>query len=239
MKTGVLGKIIPSISDQYGEDTQLDVMITMNHEVFVDGVPDAEPIGIYFDKNNQVRIVLNVHIDLRLDHSGESIRHIYTTLTVKGKAVPIKLDDNKIEHKFEFIAVEISKMAVYSMNPLKEEKNEAALFHGAGGIQLMSISKKYKGLSHQLSLSGIGDHVTVPLLQDIANCTGLRIPMDLLEINILDKSAVISIFHSAFDTPRKCKTDLLMSILRENIPFWFVEIADLVYILKDNFVIWK
>jgi len=65
MKTGVLGKIIPSISDQYGEDTQLDVMITMNHEVFIDGVPDAEPIGIYFDKNNQVRIVLNVHIDLK------------------------------------------------------------------------------------------------------------------------------------------------------------------------------
>jgi len=67
-------------------------MFTMNHEVFVDGVPDAEPMGIYFDKNNQVRIVLNLHVDLRLDTSGESIRHIYTTLTVKGKAMPIKTD---------------------------------------------------------------------------------------------------------------------------------------------------
>jgi len=34
------------------------------------------------------------------------------------------------------------------MNPLKEEKNEAALFHGAGGIQLMSLSKKFKGMSY-------------------------------------------------------------------------------------------
>jgi len=39
-------------------------------------------------------------------------------------------------------------MAVYSMNPLKEEKNEAALFHGAGGMQLQSLSKKYKGMSY-------------------------------------------------------------------------------------------
>jgi len=45
-------------------------MISMNHELFVDGVPDAEPIGIYFEKNNQIRVVLNFHIDLRLDPSN-------------------------------------------------------------------------------------------------------------------------------------------------------------------------
>ena len=67
-------------------------MFSTSHEEFIDGVPDAEPMGIYFDKNNQVRIVLNLHVDLRLDHSGESIRHIYTSLVVKGKAMPVKID---------------------------------------------------------------------------------------------------------------------------------------------------
>jgi len=108
----------------------------MNHEVFEDGVSGAEPIGIYFEKNNQVRIVINLHVDLRLDDSGQSIRHIYTTLTVKGKAMvhPIKTLEGNLDHKFEFTSAEISKMVVYSMNPLKEEPNEAALFHGAGGL---------------------------------------------------------------------------------------------------------
>ena len=122
-------------------------MFTMNHEVFEDGVPGAEPIGIYFEKNNQVRIVINLHVDLRLDDSGQSIRHIYTTLTFKGKAMihPIKTLEGNLDHKFEFTSAEISKMVVYSMNPLKEEPNEAALFHGAGGLQLQSLSKKHKG----------------------------------------------------------------------------------------------
>jgi len=170
LNTGLLGKIIPSIKDQYGDDTQLDVMFTNNHEVFVDGVPDAEPMGIYFEKNDRVRLVLNLHIDLRLDHSGESIRHIYLTLNVKGKAAvwPIRTSEGKVDHRLEFTSAEISKMVVYSMNPLKEEPNEAALFHGAGGLQLQSLSKKYSGMFWQPTFGDLIDkyaQVTGPVLE--------------------------------------------------------------------------
>ena len=127
-------------------------MLTMNHTVFLDGVPGAEPIGMYFEKNNQVRIVLNMLVDLRLDDSGETIRHIYTTLNIKGKAmVHSRTHEGKLDHRFEFSSAEITKMVVYSMNPLKEEPNEAALFHGAGGLQLQSLSKKHKGKAWQLT----------------------------------------------------------------------------------------
>jgi len=64
------------------------------------------------------------------------------------------------------------------------------------------------------------------------------------ELKINDKQAVISIFTSGPTEDRlaarwECDAESLLKKMRFVVPMLFVELADVAWTMKDNFVIWK
>lgn len=58
--TTMIGKVLPSITDQYGENKKVDVVFSPSHSLFMDGVPKAKPTGMYMDKNGNFKAQINI-----------------------------------------------------------------------------------------------------------------------------------------------------------------------------------
>lgn len=136
LKTDLLGKVMPSIASKYGSGKALDVMLTTNQNVFKEGIPNALPQGITISKKGEVVIRLNLHVDLRLAGTGQSVRHMYLPIEAAFKAPePLKLINPwQVVLNAELIHIGIKGLKVYSLNPPKLEKNEAMLIMGAVGV---------------------------------------------------------------------------------------------------------
>jgi len=88
LTTAILGKVLPTLAAEHGDNKLLDVMMTANHEVIKEGLPGAEISGLYIADDGSLRIVLNMHVDLSLaeDGDGKSVRHLYFSIEAKAKA---------------------------------------------------------------------------------------------------------------------------------------------------------
>lgn len=103
MKTSVIAAVIPTFTEEYGADNNLDVMFSPSHSLFLNGIPNAKMSGIYIDKNGNWKIQANFIMNLNVETSKgvwESARDIYMTVVFKFK---IAVDgSNPFRKKFSF-----------------------------------------------------------------------------------------------------------------------------------------
>lgn len=127
LKTSVLKPVLPSIPSKYGSDLPLKMVLSMNTDIFKEGVPDAPLMGVDFGKDGTISIHLNLHIDLLVvdkSNIAKSIRHFYIPLEIKLKeAEPIKFDpvSEQFNVSIHFVDISLKGMKVYSLNPVKLE----------------------------------------------------------------------------------------------------------------------
>lgn len=119
MKTSVVAAVIPTFSEEYGADNNLDIMFSPSHSLFQSGFPNAKMSGIYIDKNGNWKIQANLVMNLNVETSRgnwEAARDIYMTLVFKFK---IQVDSsNPFRKKF---SVTPKNLEVTNLKVLKDE----------------------------------------------------------------------------------------------------------------------
>jgi hypothetical protein len=88
LTTTSIGTVIPSFSEEYGNEKRIDVAFTPSHEIFKDGFPGSKMTGIYMDKNGNWKIQLNLAATINVEKEygvWEGARDVYITLVVKFK----------------------------------------------------------------------------------------------------------------------------------------------------------
>lgn len=129
LNTDTIGKVLPTIASRYGKGHGLEFMMSTNPDIFREG-SDAPVSGVYFGKDGMITARLNVHIDLRLQESKQTIRHIYIPIEVQVQAPePLKYfsHNDSFVVSYKFVNAEIKGLKVFSLQPPKLEKNEAML----------------------------------------------------------------------------------------------------------------
>jgi hypothetical protein len=87
-------------------------MLSTNPNLFKEGAPNAKPQGVHISKDGEIIVLLNIHLDMRLADSGESIRHFYIPFEVKLKAPePLRYDPKLMEFwmNLELVSVKTTK----------------------------------------------------------------------------------------------------------------------------------
>ena len=62
MTTSTLGRVIPDFIEQYGENKNIDLVLSPSHNLFLDGFPEAKMTGVYMDKNGNWKFQINMPI---------------------------------------------------------------------------------------------------------------------------------------------------------------------------------
>ena len=86
MVTDTVGLLFPDFTEEYGKNKKLDIVFSPSHSLFVDGVPDAKPSGVYMDKNGNWKAQINLPIQVNVEKgsSWEPVRNIYMQVIVRG-----------------------------------------------------------------------------------------------------------------------------------------------------------
>jgi len=67
MKTDVVAAIIPTFTEDYGANKNLDIMFSPSQALFLNGFPNSKMSGIYIDKNGnwkvQANVVMNINVE--------------------------------------------------------------------------------------------------------------------------------------------------------------------------------
>jgi hypothetical protein len=86
LTTSTIGAVMPQFIEDYGRDKKIDMVFSPSHDLFIDGVPNAKPTGIYMDKNGNFKAQINIPAQINIETMPgmwEPIRHIYVTLVAK------------------------------------------------------------------------------------------------------------------------------------------------------------
>lgn len=55
LTTSNIGQIFPDIVEEHGSGKNIDIIFSPSHSLFLDGVPEAKPSGLYIDKNGNIK----------------------------------------------------------------------------------------------------------------------------------------------------------------------------------------
>ena len=69
MNTGILAKVLPSIKEDYGDDKNIDIVLTPSHAEFKKGFPNSDISQFQMDKDGNWKISLNLFAKLRVEMS--------------------------------------------------------------------------------------------------------------------------------------------------------------------------
>ena len=155
MTTTALGQVLPTFTEQYGDDKKIDLMFTPSHNLFTDGMPGSKMSGVYIDKNGNFKMKLNIGITITVETSKssksyEEVRNVYMTMVFKMK---VKQDDsNPFSKKFAFTprSLEIAQMKVLEGD--QEKTTEQMMLQSMANLQLEAIKKKFNTYN-----MGVGD----------------------------------------------------------------------------------
>ena len=56
LSTSIIAPILPDFTEDYGEDKNIDIKISVSKAKFLEGFPNTKPTGIAFDKNGNCKI---------------------------------------------------------------------------------------------------------------------------------------------------------------------------------------
>ena len=65
--TTIIGTVLPQFKEEFGEGKRLDIVFSPSHDLFLDGVKNAKPTGLYMDKNGNFKFQLNVPLQLNVE----------------------------------------------------------------------------------------------------------------------------------------------------------------------------
>lgn len=90
MKTKIIGLLLPEIKEEYGDDRNVNVMISLSHSLIKDQLEGQRVTGFNLDKNGNFRFTFNVYAQLLVDKTDgkgvwEEARAFYIGFTFKGK----------------------------------------------------------------------------------------------------------------------------------------------------------
>lgn len=145
MTTTTLGTVFPDIVEEYGKDKKLDIVLSPSHDLFLDGVPDAKPTGVYMDKNGNWKIQFNLPFQVNIETFGnwEPIRNVYVTLVAKAKLTTNSTESGKVLN-FSPKAVTITQLVIKKGE--EEMSMEQMLIESMLNIQLDTLKKMFKNI---------------------------------------------------------------------------------------------
>jgi len=145
LTTSNIGQVFPDIVEEYGSGKNVDIIFSPSHALFVDGVPDAKPSGVYMDKNGNVKFQANVPLQMNVEQSGgrwEPIRNIFVSFLFQGK---ISTQDGPNGQTFNLQVKTIKISQILIKNHEGEEMDlEQMLIQSMVNLQLENVKKEFK-----------------------------------------------------------------------------------------------
>ena len=56
LNTMILAPIFPAFAEKYGNNANIDLMLSPSHSLFLDGFPNSKMSGMYIDKNGNWKL---------------------------------------------------------------------------------------------------------------------------------------------------------------------------------------
>jgi hypothetical protein len=199
-ETGAFGQILPDILEEYGAGRKLDIVMSPSHDLFIDGIPDAKPTGVYVDKSGNWKAVVNIPVQINVEKQGargqwEPIRFIYATGLLKGKLTVFEKGENPKYSGKTFLAqpktVSISQLVIKDARG-EELELEQMLVQSMVNLQLDTFKKMFKNMNFELE-NGLNK---IP--QEV-QCFGIKIS----DVGITFAKSVTqtSIYHKQVESP--------------------------------------
>ena len=91
LTTNIIGKAHPMFTEQYGEGKPIDIEATFNHDAFLRGVPKAKKSGVAIDRNGNIRLILNLSFNLKVE--DQLVRQLFAQVQLKLKVKQEGNDD--------------------------------------------------------------------------------------------------------------------------------------------------
>ena len=152
MTTSTIGRVIPEFIEQYGENKNIDLVLSPSHNLFLDGFPDAKMTGVYMDKNGNWKFQINLPIQINIEtlpSMWEPARNMYMTFVLKMKLA--KNDTNPFDKKFVFTPrnIEMSQMKVMKNGEVMEM--EGMMIQSMVNIQMDQAKKMFKEIPGKMN----------------------------------------------------------------------------------------
>lgn len=145
MTTNMIAPVIPTFTEEYGDNKNLDIMFSLSHSLFQSGFPNSKMSGMYIDKNGnwkmQANLVLNLNVETTRGN-WESAREVYLTTVFKFK-VSVN-STNPFSKKFALTPknLEITNLKVLMKD--KEMEMEQMMIQSVVNIQLENFKKQFR-----------------------------------------------------------------------------------------------
>lgn len=152
MTTTTIGAVMPQFKEDYGEGKNLDIVLSPSHDLFLDGVKNAKPSGIYMDKNGNFKAQVNIPAQINLEKMPgmwEPIRNIYVTLVARGRISFNTTTPDDVIVNVTPKAVEIANLKV--MKGEEDVQMESMMIQSVANIQLDQMKKMFKTSSGKLN----------------------------------------------------------------------------------------
>lgn len=125
MNRKMLAKIIPTFGEGFKEDANLDVVLSLSHDEFLKGWPDAKRSTIQIDKKGMLRLSLNMAMGINFQKENgewERDRNIYATLEFKMLTYQ-GFESYGVKYGAQPKTLEMTKMKILDKDG-KEQENE-------------------------------------------------------------------------------------------------------------------
>lgn len=125
MNRKMLAQVIPTFGEEFSEDSNIDVVLSLSHNEFLKGVPDSKRGGFQIDKKGNVKITVNAAMGINFEKDNgewERARNIYMTFEYKFRAY-VGWESYGTKFGFAPKTLEVTKMRILNKEG-KEEENE-------------------------------------------------------------------------------------------------------------------
>ena len=118
LTTTTLGKIMPDILEELGPDRRVDLLISDFHQIFKEGLPDAQPSVIAVNDKGVLKLthrsVVNVNVEAQ-EGEWQTARVLYVTTVLKVK----------VEVKDQQLTITLKNAEITDLMVLKNGQHES------------------------------------------------------------------------------------------------------------------
>ena len=154
MKTKYIGMLLPEITEEFGDDRNFDIMISLSHSLIKDQLEGQRVTGFNLDKNGNFRFTFNVYAQLLVEKSEargqwQEARAFYIGLTFKGK---ILVEETNPVNKMMVIMPKTAELSsVKILDAAGEEKVvEQMMLTSAVNVQFEQALKLMRPLEYPM-----------------------------------------------------------------------------------------
>jgi len=56
LNTMIIAPVLPAFAEKYGNNANIDIILSPSHALFLDGFPNSKMTGLYIDKNGNWKL---------------------------------------------------------------------------------------------------------------------------------------------------------------------------------------